>query len=71
MREVSKSKNKTFTSIESASNNGFNSNYITPVINNSIEDGLHAALSVDTTNSPNRLRDEHLKNTIRLFLDDV
>lgn len=71
MREVSKTKNKTYTSIESASNNGFSSELITPVINKSIEDGLHAALSVDTTNSPNRLRDEHLKNTIRLFLDDV
>lgn len=68
MKQVSKSRNKTYTSIESASNNGFHSDYITPVINQSIEDGIHAALVVDTLNSPNRLRDEHLKNTFRQYL---
>ena len=71
MRSISKTKNKTYTSIESASNNGFHSDYITPVINQSIEDGIHAALIVDTTDSPNRLRDENLKNTFRQYLTAV
>ena len=69
MKEVAKERNRTYTCIESASNNGFSSNYIVPVANQSILDACYAALCVDTTQSPNRLRDENLKNTLRLFLN--
>ena len=67
VREAAHKLGKTYKSITAASNNGMHSKYMKPIIAKAQDEAICAAIATDTTNSPNRLADEALKNNLRLY----
>ena len=67
-REAAHSKGRTYKSLSSAERCGFAERHLRPAIDTGVIEGLHAAASTDTSNSPNRLREEKFKNDIKTYL---
>lgn len=67
-REAAHKKGRTYKSLSSAARCGFAEKHLRPAIDTGVIEGLYAAASTDTSNSPNRLREEALKSAIKTYL---
>ena len=68
VKAITNRKNKTYTSIISASNDGCSRKALQPAFQSAINEACYEAAAVDTTNSKDRLLDEAMRNQIRAYL---
>ena len=68
VREIANQKNKSYTCIKAACNQGLAMKDLALATNSALDEALMEAASVDTTDADNRLAEEGLKSHIKTYL---
>ena len=67
IREVAKKKNKSYTCIKAACNQGLSMKALAPAVSSALDEAIMEACSVDTTDADNRLAEEGLKTQLKAY----
>ena len=67
VREVARQKDRSYTSIKSACNQGLALKALTPAVSIALDEAIMEACSVDTTSADNRLAEEALKQQLKTY----
>ena len=68
VREVAQQKNKRYTCIKAAANQGLAMKDLAIATNSALDEAMMEAASVDTTDADNRLAEEGLKAQLKTYL---
>lgn len=68
VKSLTNRKNKAYTSIISASNDGCGWKYLSPALNSAINEAFYEAAATDITSAENRVLEEAQKNLLRAYL---
>ena len=68
IRQVAHQRGRTYKSLTTAVRNGMGRRWWLPAVRSALAESLYAAASADTSTSQNRLREEALKQSIKIYL---
>ena len=68
IRQVAHQRGRTYKSLTTAVRNGMGRRWWLPAVRLALAESLYAAASADTSTSQNRLREEALKQSIKIYL---
>lgn len=68
VRELAKSRNRSWRSLTAITNNGTDMKVLVPIVNQSIKESIYAALGTDISGSDNIIREKHLKQVLETFV---
>jgi len=67
VKEVARLKDRSYTSIKAACNQGLSIKALTPAVSTALDEAIMEACSVDTTSADNRLAEEALKQQLKTY----